>query len=292
MGNLVRCCSALHVSSAYTYIQGRAGYGATTEGMWPYSYAACDLGTFPNQIGKDGVPAAATTGSRSGTAISSLPGQRLSACTCPGSDHPGPNVATGRGVPEVDILEAQVDTSVFRGQVSQSYQTAPYNYQYNFVNTTPDTTIYDSSITSFNIYKGGPFQQAISAVTYVDSQVYDDQAYSAYGFELWSNPSNRGEGYITWFSNSSHTWTVTPGTIGPDSITQISQRLIPEEPMVSCTTLQSRRSSCSITRCTSVHDTQSRPCTYVTRGPGACSIPDFISSIVPASGLQASCIPK
>ena len=29
--------------------QGQAGYGVTTEGMWPYSYDTCDLGTFPGQ---------------------------------------------------------------------------------------------------------------------------------------------------------------------------------------------------------------------------------------------------
>ena len=29
----------------------------------------------------------------------------MSACTCKGEDHAGPNVGTGRGVPEIDILE-------------------------------------------------------------------------------------------------------------------------------------------------------------------------------------------
>lgn len=35
----------------------------------------------------------------------SLPGQRMSACTCPGEDHAGPDVTVGRGVPEIDIIE-------------------------------------------------------------------------------------------------------------------------------------------------------------------------------------------
>lgn len=35
----------------------------------------------------------------------SLPGQRLSACTCKGEDHPGPDVSVGRGSPEIDIIE-------------------------------------------------------------------------------------------------------------------------------------------------------------------------------------------
>jgi len=58
-------------------------------------------------------------------------------------------------------------------------------------------TIYDSSIASLNSYTGGVFQQALSAVTYVDSRVYNNQAYAPYSFEWWSNPSNRDEGYIT-----------------------------------------------------------------------------------------------
>jgi beta-glucanase (GH16 family) len=28
---------------------GRAGYGASVDGMWPYSYDTCDVGTLPNQ---------------------------------------------------------------------------------------------------------------------------------------------------------------------------------------------------------------------------------------------------
>lgn len=205
----------------------------TFTGMWPYSYDSCDVGTFPNQTTKQGAPASASTGGIDGGPLSFLPGQRLSACTCPGSDHPGPSVSTGRGVPEIDIFETQVDTSVMRGQVSQSFQTAPYNYQYNFANTTPETTIYDSSITLFNTYTGGVFQQAISAVTYIDAQNYGGSGYAPYAYEWWSNPSNRQEGYITWFSESAKTWTMTSATIGPDSTSGVSQRLIPEEPMVS-----------------------------------------------------------
>ena len=230
---------------------GRAGYGATTEGMciinlrcsesnllnvsgmWPYSYDSCDLGTFPNQTAKDGTPAAAATGSPKGTELSFLAGQRLSACTCPGSDHPGPSTSSGRGVPEIDILETQVDTKVMRGQVSQSFQTAPYNYQYQFVNTTPSATIYDGTISEPNTYLGGVFQQAVSTLTYIDSQNYNDNGYAAYGYEWWSDPNHRDQGYITWFSGGTKVFTMEASAIGPDSVTEISQRLIPEEPLVS-----------------------------------------------------------
>lgn len=201
--------------------------------MWPYSYDSCDLGTFPNQTNHDGTPAAATTGGSGGSELSFLPGQRLSACTCPGSDHPGPSDSDGRGVPEIDVLETQVDVSTFTGQVSQSFQTAPYNAQYQFDNSSDATTIFDSSITNLNGYKGGQFQQAVSAVTDIDSVNYNNTGYATYGYEWWSDSSDRDAGYITWYSQGKPSWKITAASVGPDSVTEISQRLIPEEPMVS-----------------------------------------------------------
>jgi beta-glucanase (GH16 family) len=210
---------------------GRAGYGATTEGTWPYTYDSCDLGTYPNQTNKAGTaPEGALTGNN-GAPISFLPGQRLSACTCPGSDHPGPSVTTGRGVPEIDIIEAQIDvfSSPFMGQVSQSYQVAPFNYEYSIDNAS--ATIFNSDATAYNSYKGGQYQQAASAVTFIPDTAYGNQSFIKYGFEWWSNPSDRSEGYITWYSNEKESWTLTAAAIGADSVTQISDRLISEEPM-------------------------------------------------------------
>jgi beta-glucanase (GH16 family) len=208
---------------------GRAGYGGTTQGTWPYSYDTCDLGILPNQT-QSGVPAAAATGGDGGGPLSYQPGQRLSSCTCPGQDHPGPNLQTGRGVPEIDIFETQVDVSVFEGQVSQSFQVAPYNYQYQFTSTSPATTVQGSQ-TQFNSYKGGVYQQAASAITYIDSANYNGQGYAKYAYEWWSNPSNRPEGYIQWYSEGQETWKITAASIGADSTAEISSRLIPEEPM-------------------------------------------------------------
>jgi len=214
-------------------VQGRAGYGATTEGMWPYSYDTCDLGTFPSQMTRDGTPTAAATGGLSGGPLSQLPGQKLSACTCPGSDHPGPSPNVGRGVPEIDILEAQINVSRWQGEVSQSFQIAPYDLQYDYVATPPTTTIYNSSLTKFNTYKGGPLQEAVSAVTDVDAQFYGGNNYAAYGFEVWSDQNHREDGYVTWYSNSQKSWKMTAATVGPNTLSQVGQRLISEEPMVS-----------------------------------------------------------
>ncbi len=59
-------------------------------------------------------------------ALSYLPGQRLSRCTCPGESHPGPmhsdKTFVGRAAPEIDIFEAQVSND--QGHVSQSGQWA------------------------------------------------------------------------------------------------------------------------------------------------------------------------
>lgn len=83
----------------------------TLEGMWPYSYDSCDVGTLANQT-LDGLPSIATTSGPEGDpgngALSFLPGQRLSACTCPNDlTHPGPRYSDGsfmgRSAPEVQF---------------------------------------------------------------------------------------------------------------------------------------------------------------------------------------------
>ena len=84
--------------------------------QWPYTYDSCDVGTVANQT-VNGIPAAATVNGDKGDggALSYLPGQRLSRCTCPGESHPGPKHSdgtfVGRSAPEIDIFEAQVRVS-------------------------------------------------------------------------------------------------------------------------------------------------------------------------------------
>lgn len=105
---------------------GRAGYGATTDGTWPYTYDSCDIGTLANQT-LNGQPEAALT-SKDGGPLSYLPGQRLSACTCPGEDHPGPKKSdgsfVGRAAPEIDVFEATAGPNA--NAVSQSVQWVTY----------------------------------------------------------------------------------------------------------------------------------------------------------------------
>ena len=192
-------------------------------GTWPYTYAACDVGTFPNQT-QNGQPSGAV-------GLSFLPGQRLSACTCPNSDHPGPSVSTGRSAPEIDILEAKIDVSDFTGQVSQSLQVGPFNADYQFDDSNSSTPIQGSG-TQVNSYKGAQYQQAISALTGISSSGYNGSGYSTYAYEWWSDPNHRSDGYVQWYSEGKETWRNTYATLSGDNITQISNRIIPEEPVV------------------------------------------------------------
>lgn len=52
-------------------------------------------------------------------------------------------------------------------------------------------------------------------------------------FELeWSASFNdRQKSYITWAVDKKRAWTMHPGALGPDPLTEIGQRIIPEEPM-------------------------------------------------------------
>lgn len=51
---------------------GRPGYGASTDGLWPYTYKDCDIGTLPNQtwVNGTGPEAALTSGGGPGGALS------------------------------------------------------------------------------------------------------------------------------------------------------------------------------------------------------------------------------
>ncbi|KAG6886660.1 hypothetical protein C0992_002913, partial [Termitomyces sp. T32_za158] len=149
----------------------RPGYPATTDGMWPYTYDSCDVGTFPNQTLKDGSgPAAAlhsdASRSKYNNELSWLSGQRLSACSCPGSDHPGPSTSVGRGAPEIDIFEAEHAKDTPLGHVaSMSAQFAPFSADYVYLNSTPDQwTVFSPNVTRPNSYKGSAVQQAVSGI--------------------------------------------------------------------------------------------------------------------------------
>ncbi|KAF8609469.1 beta-glucan synthesis-associated [Ceratobasidium sp. AG-I] len=215
---------------------GRAAYGASLDGMWPYTYDTCDVGTLSNQTFPDGTPINATINgdpSYNGV-LSFLPGQRLSACTCDGESHPGPKRPdgsfVGRAAPEIDILEAQVDSGTLIGHVSMSGQWAPFNYQYNWFNTTENIDIYQDT-TVLNAYHGGVYQQTTSGLAITNQDCYTQNpgggCFAVYGFEY--KPGT--EGYITWVNDNERTWSIRGAGMGPDPRVEIGARPIPQEPM-------------------------------------------------------------
>ena len=191
---------------------GRPGYAATTDGLWPYSYEdKCDAGITPNQSSPDG--------------INYLPGMRLPACTCSGEDHPTPG--RSRSAPEIDALEASVapfdSLGNMIGHVSQSFQVAPFDVWYQ-----PDyewVEVYDPTITAMNVYKGGPFQQAVSGLTNLNNQWYDGNGYQIYAFEY----SLGDNGDVVWYVGDEPVWRVHANALKENG--NVGKRIIPEEPM-------------------------------------------------------------
>ncbi|KAJ6499293.1 beta-glucan synthesis-associated [Mycena sanguinolenta] len=214
---------------------GRAGYGASLEGMWPYSYDDCDVGTAPNQT-LNGAPQAATVNGDAGHggALSWLPGQRLSRCTCPGENHPGPThedgTFVGRSAPEIDVFEAQIQQNGLIPQVSQSAQWAPFDAAYVWNNDSDNMIITNGSISHLNSFRGSITQQASSVVTDTDPTAYEQDGgrFSVYGFEY---KPGYNDGYITWISNNQTAWTIKAAGVGANPTVGISARPVPQEPM-------------------------------------------------------------
>jgi len=214
---------------------GRAGYGATLEGTWPYTYDSCDIGTVANQT-INGNPEAATVDGDAGNGgiLSFLPGQKLSRCTCPGESHPGPKhddgTFVGRSAPEIDVLEAQIDQNTFVAEVSQSAQWAPFNRAYIWNNDSANMIVSDPSISHLNGFMGNVLQQATSVVTATNTSCYeyDGGCFQTYGFEY---KPGFDDAYITWISSGVISWGLKVAGLGADSSVNISARPVPQEPM-------------------------------------------------------------
>lgn len=183
-------------------------------------------------------PAAALNSGANGSPLSFLPGQRYSACTCPGEDHPGPNNGVGRAAPEIDLIEAQIIINLGIGEVSQSNQIAPYDAFYQYNNASIYCDIEDPSISMFNTYKGSIYQEAVSVLTQVPSRIYRDQVvggrggeFGSFELEWFADFDNRANGHITWAVDGKRAWTMRPGAIAANPLTQIGDRIIAEEPM-------------------------------------------------------------
>ncbi|OMH79869.1 putative beta-glucan synthesis-associated protein [Zancudomyces culisetae] len=190
----------------------RPGYGASTDGTWPYSYNTCDEGVLVNQTNRF---------------LSALSGQRLNACVCKG-DHPSPGI--GRGAPEIDIFEATVHDGY--PVLSMSNQVAPFDYHYK--SKTEFNTYYNPGkntpgTTMKNDYVGSVYQQCSSALHYISPSVSGGRKFQTFGIEYRSGP----DGYIVWYSDGTPVWRFDARSVGPNPLSKIGQRVVPEEPMVS-----------------------------------------------------------
>lgn len=213
---------------------GRAGYGGSLEGMWPYTYDTCDVGTFPNQTfpGTLTPEAAFENGDPTKDGhLSFLQGQKLSSCTCPGQAHPGPihpdGTFVGRSAPEIDVFEAIVEEGV--GKVSLSAQWAPMNAAYKWNNDSEHMIIHDENII-LNPFAGNAVQQTTSGLALSNPDCYERTkgCFSVYAFEY---KPGFDDGYITWVNDGKPSWTMFAGGLGPDAATQIGRREIMPEPM-------------------------------------------------------------
>ena len=108
---------------------------------------------------------------------------------------------------------ANPDTNALTGQVSQSCQfavrlsicyrpssfkayTSPQPFNFNYTYLTNDTQVYNSEVSVLNPYKGGVFQQAVSALSTTDQQAYqlNGGGYSVYGYEYVPGTSDAVRG--------------------------------------------------------------------------------------------------
>ncbi len=153
---------------------GRPGYGATNEGMWPYSYQGCDTGALPNQtwVNGTGPPKALDANglfSRSyNNELSWLPGMRFTLVRLPG--HRTPRVPTAALLAPHPSSISSKPRSTWPTATARrrSPSNGAFDVDYYYGNSTAagDIRIWDAR-TRLNDYKGGAIQEAVSALSAV-----------------------------------------------------------------------------------------------------------------------------
>lgn len=177
---------------------------------------------------------------------------RVSSCVArrPAEDNTNALVAALARCLAVDINEMQVDLSGV-GSTSQSIQFAPIDAGYLWKNETPETTMFNTSITfqsesaptpgerawrgadcshtrlPADIWHGSVNQESASVITLTDDTSYEGAGYTSFGFEY--EPGS--DGRITWAVNATPSWELSAAAMGPNADAQIGQRLVSEEPM-------------------------------------------------------------
>lgn len=77
-------------------------------------------------------------------------------------------------------------------------------------------------------------EEAISALIKVPAGAYasDGTEHATFGYEHFANPSSPTDGFISWSMGGSEVFKMTGAALVADSKTLVSNRLVPEEPMV------------------------------------------------------------
>lgn len=228
---------------------GRAGHGATLQGVWPYSYDRCDEGTLMNQTFTydPGTPYEAGNvayNSKNTYATSAfLPGQRLSACTCPDDDHPGPKLEDGtwkgRSAPEMDIMVARNSSGDI--SVSQSCQMAPYNYLYNITAQDPEMKHNINNTEAYRLFSPraeldgnakGKQPQLLSATSPANQTTVQGQGSNRNSFANYSIEYKPGsDGWVSWTNDGRKTWEIYSGALDPAPNSPAGKRTFSQEPM-------------------------------------------------------------
>ena len=92
--------------------------------------------------------------------------------------------------------------------------------------TLPDFfELYDPSVTQMNAYTGGPYQQAISGLSFLNNDWYNGKVYQIYAFEYAPGK----EGAVTWYIGPDKTYKLDARALRPNG--NVGQRIIPAEPM-------------------------------------------------------------
>lgn len=137
------------------------------------------------------------------------------------------------------MLTLKIIIAEATGEVSQTFQTAPFDDLYFWNNASDVADIADLSISKINTYRGGVYQESVSVLTQLPDRIYASQdksgvrggQFGTFQLEWYADFENRENGYISWGIDGKRSWTVRADSIGPNPRTEIGRRIIPEEPM-------------------------------------------------------------
>lgn len=109
-------------------------------------------------------------------------------------------------------------------------QVAPYDEDYNWHNKS--ASFYNGA--KPNTYTGSVYQEAVSGVATIPEYAYIDapgSRFVTFGIEIIPDFGLNGQGSITWYVDGQRTWHAPSAVVPHDPVTNISQRIIPVEPM-------------------------------------------------------------